>query len=605
MGFSITNLTSGLTRSEKGPTHTDNERIGPHDEETNSRDYEKRAADDARGPSSSEEELNKIDTTEERGTQAMQAMVHVWTKKQLILCYIFVWLINFVFAFGGGIFGTLTPYITSSFGQHSLTALTDVIAGLIAGIFKLPFAKIMTIWGRPFAMVLAVTLATLGVIMMAGTNNVKTYCAAKVFWYVGYNCVDFTIVVFTADTSKLKNRALIIGYLSSPYLITTYTQGYAVTDILSGIGTRWGFGIFAIFIPLTCIPFISMLYYNEIKARKQGLIEPIPSRGNLSQTIVYYLKEFDVVGLLILATGLAIFLLAFNIYSLQAKQWESPMIICFIVFGVLLIAVFVVWEKWFAPVNFIPWPLLKNRTVIFTYSMAFFTYLAFYVWDSYFYSLLIVLFNQSIVHATYINSIWSMGSCFTCLVYGVFVRYVYGRLKVISAVWAAPLTLLGCGLMIHFREPNQGVGYVVMCYILFSFGAAVNVTNQQATLMAVSKQGDFPALLAGESMVIAIGGAIGSTIAGAMWTGIFPKKLLANLPASALDNFANIYGDIDVQSGYPWGSPEREAINLSYSQTQKLMLSGAMAAYACAWFSIFFWQDLDIRKMKQRTLGLL
>jgi hypothetical protein len=231
-------------------------------------------------------------------------------------------------------------------------------------------------------------------------------------------------------------------------------------------------------------------------------------------------------------------------------------------------------------------------------------YIGWYIWNSYFYSMLIVVFNQSVPHATYISNIYTMGSCFICIVYGIALRY-YGKLKIYSLVWGVPLTALGVGLMILFRQPDQNIGYIVMCMIFIAFGGGVLVTSEQTTLMAVSKQQDFPALLAVESMIIAIGSAIGSTIAGAIWTGVFPARLTANLPAEAMDNFANIYGDLDVQSGYPVGSPTRDAINLSYGQTQRFMLIAATCVYSITLFSVALWQNVDVRTMKQRTIGLL
>src|ERR1700750_1770446 len=100
-----------------------------------------------------------------------------------------MWMIEFILAFASGCIGTLSPYVTSSFLEHSLTALTGVISSLIAGLWKLPYAKIMDVWGRPQALVIGVASTTIGIIMMAGCNNVKTYCAAQVFYYVGYNSV--------------------------------------------------------------------------------------------------------------------------------------------------------------------------------------------------------------------------------------------------------------------------------------------------------------------------------------------------------------------------------------------------------------------------------
>jgi hypothetical protein len=160
-------------------------------------------------------------------------------------------------------------------------------------------------------------------------------------------------------------------------------------------------------------------------------------------------------------------------------------------------------------------------------------------------------------------------------------------------------------LMIKFRAPDENIGYIVMCMIFIAFGGGVLVISEQTTIMAVSKQQDFPALLAVESMVISIGSAIGSTIAGAIWTGVFPARLMANLPAEAMDKFADIYGVLETQTSYPMGSPTRDAINLSYAETQRLMLIAATCVYVVTWASVAGWQNVDVRTMKQRTVGLI
>ncbi|PVI06326.1 siderophore iron transporter mirB [Periconia macrospinosa] len=551
-------------------------------------------------------DLNKVDTLAEQGVQTIQAMTFVWSKNSLLLAFVWIWIIQFCIAFTSGSVSTMTPYVTSDFKSHSLTALTSVISSLVSGIWKLPYAKIMNIWGRPYALIIGVVSTTMGLVMMAACKNVSTYCAAMTFFYLGYNSIDFSITVFVADTTKLRNRGFFIAFVASPWLVTTWVYGYAVDSIMApgGIGIPWGFGVFSILIPVVCTPLIAMFLYHEKKAYKQGLIQPRPSRGNLVQSTMYYLKEFDTVGLLLLATGLALFLLSFNIYSYQPQQWKSPLIICFIIFGFLLIVAFGVWEKYFAPMTFVPWHLLKNRTVIFTYTMAGSLYIGWYIWDSFFYSLLVVLFNQSVPHATYIANIYTMGSCFISLVYGAVLK-INGRLKWYSLFWGVPLTILGVGLMIEFRQPDVNIGYIVMCMIFIAFGGGVLVISEQTTLMAVSKQQDFPALLACESMIISIGSAIGSTIATAIWTGVFPVRLTANLPADAMSNFTSIYGDINTQSGYAWGSPTRDAINLSYAQTQRYMLIAATCVYSITWISVALWQDVDVKKQKQRTVGLL
>jgi MFS family permease len=86
----------------------------------------------------------------------------------------------FFMSFCSSSISNLTVYVTSSFQRHSLTALTGVISSLVAGIWKLPYAKIMNIWGRPKALSIGVTSYTLGLVMMAKCQNVQMYCAAMV-----------------------------------------------------------------------------------------------------------------------------------------------------------------------------------------------------------------------------------------------------------------------------------------------------------------------------------------------------------------------------------------------------------------------------------------
>lgn len=84
-----------------------------------------------------------------------------------------------------GMGSLLTPYVTSAFAQHSLTATTGVMSGIIGGVSKLTLAKILDIWGRPQGFLVVVLIMTLGLIMMAACNNVETYAAAQVFYWVG------------------------------------------------------------------------------------------------------------------------------------------------------------------------------------------------------------------------------------------------------------------------------------------------------------------------------------------------------------------------------------------------------------------------------------
>lgn len=81
--------------------------------------------------------------------------------------------------------GQLTPYVTSEFALHSLTAATSIMSSIIGGLTKLPLAKLIDVWGRPQGFALMTLCLTIGLIMMAACNGVQTYAAAQVFYWVG------------------------------------------------------------------------------------------------------------------------------------------------------------------------------------------------------------------------------------------------------------------------------------------------------------------------------------------------------------------------------------------------------------------------------------
>ena len=84
-----------------------------------------------------------------------------------------------------GTTGSLTPYVTSSFARHSLTATTSIMSSLIGGLIKLPLAKVIDIFGRPQGFFVMMWFMVIGLIMMATCKNVETYAAAQVFYWVG------------------------------------------------------------------------------------------------------------------------------------------------------------------------------------------------------------------------------------------------------------------------------------------------------------------------------------------------------------------------------------------------------------------------------------
>lgn len=62
--------------------------------------------------------------------------------------------------------------------------------------------------------------------------------------------------------------------------------------------------------------------------------------------------------------GWSLLLLPFQLVNTAADGWKTGYVIAMIVVGVVLLALFAVWEKYFAPVQYFPWAYLKDRTIL-------------------------------------------------------------------------------------------------------------------------------------------------------------------------------------------------------------------------------------------------
>ncbi|KLO87730.1 major facilitator MirA [Fusarium fujikuroi] len=531
------------------------------------------------------------------GVQKVEAAAMVWTKKDLIAAYGLMWFIFVVASLQEVVVRVLTPFVTSTFQTHSLTATMNVVSGIVGGLVKIPLAKILDTWGRPQGMTFMLVLWVLGFVLMAACKNVTTYAAALVFYTVGAQGLSYCVTVFVSDTTSLKNRSLMLSFASSPYIFTTWSGGPIAAAALSGAGWRWGLGVWAIVTPAVVLPFCGIFFWNQHKAKRLGLIEDAVTLGDLSLPSIWkYCIDVDLLGIFILAAGMTLFLLPMNIYSMQEDGWKSPMIISMIIIGGLLIIAFVFYERFLAPVTFIPYDLLVDRNMLFGGTMFLFLFFSSGVWQSYFSSMIMVVWNQGVANTTYINNIYRTGSSVFAIIIGLLIRWT-GRYKPFALYFFMPLMMLGVGLMIHFRQPDQDIGYIVMTQIFVAFAGGPVVECGQMCMMAVADHQHIAVSLAVLSLFGSVGGAIGSTVSAAIWTGTFKKALERHVPKTV--NVEMVYSSLYAQLSYPPGTPERLGIAKAYGDAQRIMCITSVGVLAGGLLSIGLWRNLNVNTIKQ------
>jgi MFS family permease len=543
---------------------------------------------------------NSIDTNFQAGVQKAEAITIAWSMTALVVAYIVIWLVYFVQGIVTGVNGSLLPYVTSAFAQHSLIPTTGILSQVIGGVTNLGIAKILDIFGRPHGFLLCVVFATIGLIMAATCNGVEAYAASQVFYTVGVNGLGYSLSVFIADTSSLRHRGLMQALVTSPYLITSWIAGPISTSFLNGAGWRWAFGMESILVPGVTLPLFGFFMFHYMKAKKQGIV-PIRTHSGrtLWRSAVYYMHEFDVVGLLLISAGFAFFLLPFNLYTMEAKGWRSALVICFLVFGVLLLVAFVLWEKFFARICLTPWAVLRDRTVLGTCIVGFTLFVSSTCWNSFFGSFLQVVNGLTVTQASYVTQSGTVIQIISNIVTGAIISYT-GRYKAISLYFAFPLIVLGTGLLIHFRQPDRYVGYIAMSNLLVNFGFGIlMITVEIGILAATSAQQYFAISIALLNLFGYIGNAVGFTISAAIWQGTFPQKLALYLPPESQGNLTMIYGSIEEQLSYEWGSPTRLAIQRAYGDTWRYLLITGVATWVVGSVALLMWKDMNVKGIKQ------
>ncbi|PSN72587.1 MFS general substrate transporter [Corynespora cassiicola Philippines] len=542
---------------------------------------------------------HESDDSEEfqEGVQRVRAITAAWTKTELISMFCFLYLIEFVDFLQNAIDAALNPYITSSFGRHGLLNVSSIMSTALAGCIPLATAKVIDLWGRVEGFAFMLLIALVGMIMKAVCKNVETYIAAHVLYWGGHIGILYVVDVMIADMTSLKNRMIIFG-INGTTRIASIFAGPAIADLfLARSNFRWAFGAFAIILTACSLPAMGLMVHMYRKAVANGLARRKKSDRTALQSLWYYVVQFDVLGILLIMFAFCLFLLPFSLVSYAPQGWNTPYIIAMIVLGFCLFPAFAIWEKNFAPVQFLPWKYLKQGTILGSCLLYGVMFLSTMTWNGYFNSYLQVVNRLSITNAGYVLNSFALTSAVFGPLIGWLISYT-GNFKWV-AYSGVPIMLLGTALIIPFRAPDTNPGVIALTQILVGLGTGIFALCGQLAVMTPVTHQQIAAVNALWGLFGSFGAAIGYAIASAMWTNLLPTELLNRLPESSKADYLTIYGDMVLQMSYADGSLEREAVVGAYqSVMRKMVIAGACLVPLCIG-SIWLWKDINIKKLEE------
>ncbi|KAM0548408.1 hypothetical protein ACHAPJ_009893 [Fusarium lateritium] len=523
-----------------------------------------------------------------------------WSKKALIIAFTGLFATTFITSFLKYATKVYDAYATSAFQRHSALTTANVV-GTIIGLVTYPImAKFSNVFGRAEGLTFSILFLVLSQVMYAACQNIATYIAGGIFEAIGDTGYVIMQQVFIADTTSLINRGFWTSLPESVASIPTLYLGSIVAEsVLEHSTWRWGYGMWALILPFCAAPLIITLYVLQRKARKagyrrKGAWDAADKAQPLSKRIINLVwVDLDIIGAALLVIGLGLTLIPLSLTGAKnSNRWDQGSYIAMLVIGVVVVAVFFVWDTKFAKVPFVPFRMIKERTVVAACVLSMLDFFHYSCFTLFFPSYLQVAGGFSPGHATRIDNALRVAFQIASVFVGVLMKYT--KRSQIFVFIGVPLCVLGQGLMIYFVNMNGGhanEASFITAKTLVGVGRAFYQTAAQVSIQALVAKEDVPVVTGVYYAAMNFGAAIGTR-----------RKLTTYLPEKAKPNAFKIYKSIVVAQKFAKGTPVRLAIDQAYRETQRLLAIAATCSLAPMLIVMFALKAVDLTRVDEAKI---
>ncbi|OAV97529.1 hypothetical protein PTTG_01301 [Puccinia triticina 1-1 BBBD Race 1] len=494
----------------------------------------------------------------------------------------------------------IEPYFLSLFGHHSSLATVGIMTNIAFAVGKPPMSKIMDVFGRAEGVLVAIILYLIGAILTASSTGVIQYGFGRTAAALGSQGLQLSQMIIVADTSSLTSRALLTSTITSPWIFTTWIGPVVGSWFLSkgAFGYRTIYLVFGLAVPL-CASWLVLVLWMEWRklnseagppARRIALPtsdldqEDQPgglwSPPNSPNTILYNSRssstslwseaweQLDSVGLVLLTLGFGLLLLPLT-WSVKEPgvSWFTVTRCSFFIVGVIVLVCFGIYENKFAKFPVIPPRLVEQRTVLLGSAVCFWHFICQFTYESYFTSFLQVARFLSARDAQYVERSYLFTACVSAIICGLLVKWT--RRYKIWLVVGILLHAVGTLLMVRSRKLDNPMIEIVISQVIGGFGGGFTTLASQLGVQAVVAHQDVGISTAVFLTITQIGGAVGSSLAGSIWTSRLETALSERLPASERGNIPKIVGDLRFALTYQ--GDKRTKINEAYVDVQRIL----------------------------------
>ncbi len=375
----------------------------------------------------------------------------------------------FLAALDATIVATAVPTITNDLDSPSGYSWIGG-AYLISNAAAAPiWAKLSDIWGRKPILLSAVALFIAASIICALAVDMKMLIAGRAVQGTASGGLIMMVNICISDIFSMRRRSLFLGLCEAIWAIAG-AIGPIIGGVLTDLATwRWCWWIN---LPCCGLAFVLLLFFLDVHNPRTPLVAGV--------------KAIDWAGSLSILALTLMLLLGLD-FGGDTFPWNSPKVICLILFGALCSLLFIWSEKRWAKYPLIPLGLFKESSNVASLLVTCFHAIAFIPGEYYF-----PLYLQSAKGASPLRSGVLLAPLLTMtatigVLTGVYIHR-YGTYK--ELIWIGTIMLtIGNGAYISLKA-DSSIAHVIGVQLIAGFGAGLQFEPPLVALQAHVSQDD-------------------------------------------------------------------------------------------------------------------
>ncbi|KAI0172776.1 major facilitator superfamily domain-containing protein [Hypoxylon sp. FL1284] len=450
------------------------------------------------------------------------------SRSELVLTVFSLCLAVTVAALDVTIVTTALPTIVASFGSEAGYTWIGS-AFILAHTVSTPvWGAVSDIWGRKPIMLMSVIIFFAGSLVCATVQRMDVFIAGRAVQGMGAAGMQTMVNIVICDLFSLRDRGLYLALISIIWAVASALGPVLGGVFASRLDWRWCFWIN---LPISGAVFLVLLVFLKVSTPHTPVWEG--------------LKAIDWSGSILIVSGTLMVLLGLD-FGGASYSWASPTVICLIVFGVLVVSLFVLNEWKVAKNPIVPLRLFSSLSSVAAYGLRFchafgFMGIAYYL----------PLYSQSVLGADALTSgvyllPFIVSLSLSAAATGITIQKT-GKYLPLMRVGIVVMAL-GIGLFIDLSL-EKDLAKLFIFQILGGIGVGMNSEGPVLSAQAAASTNDAAAISATMSFIRSISTVTSIVMGGVVFRNEMDtenQKLVQRLGADLANKFSGESATVDV-----------------------------------------------------------